>query len=63
MTESFHEQALFKTISDEELVEYLKESMLDTYIHKNTKIQLIEDNVPIIESKKLKEIINSFIVE
>ncbi|MBF7042256.1 ATP-binding protein [Campylobacter volucris] len=49
--ESFHEQALFKTISDEELVEYLKESMLDTYIHKNTKIQLIEDDVPIIEIK------------
>lgn len=49
--QSFHDPKLLNSISQEKFNEYLKESMLDTYINKKTEIKLIDDKTPIIEIK------------
>ncbi|ECP7138033.1 hypothetical protein FUY42_08750, partial [Campylobacter jejuni] len=47
--QSFYDPKLLNSISQEKFNEYLKESMLDTYINKKTEIKLIDDKTPIIE--------------
>ncbi len=49
--QSFHDPKLLNSISQEKFNEYLKESMLDTYINTKTEIKLIDDKTPIIEIK------------
>ncbi|EAI8342396.1 ATP-binding protein [Campylobacter jejuni] len=49
--QSFYDPKLLNSISQEKFNEYLKESMLDTYINKKTEIKLIDDKTPIIEIK------------
>ncbi|EOH2671436.1 hypothetical protein ACLW2A_001778, partial [Campylobacter jejuni] len=46
--QSFYDPKLLNSISQEKFNEYLKESMLDTYINKKTEIKLIDDKTPII---------------
>ncbi len=50
--QSFYEPKLLNSISQEKFNEYLKESMLDTYIDKRTEIAFIDDKTPVIEIKK-----------
>ncbi|TKX28245.1 AAA family ATPase [Campylobacter estrildidarum] len=48
---SFFEPKLINSINQEKFNGYLKESMLDTYINKETEIQLMDDKTPVIEIK------------
>ncbi|HED6126530.1 TPA: hypothetical protein R5W37_001207, partial [Campylobacter jejuni] len=48
---SFFEPKLINSINQKKFNEYLKESMLDTYINKKTKIAFIDNKTPIIEIK------------